>query len=142
MALTPILAEAVTIGPVTEEEQEAAVQTSRTYKVDWNSGRVAGFTDGREALEQAIYKILMTERFSYLIYSWAYGFEGNELIGKSQAVVKMEAERLITEALTQDDRIDSITGFEIEFIGKRTAAISFTAVSVFGDIEITTEVTI
>lgn len=142
MALTPILAEAVTIGPVTEEAQEAAVQTSRTYKVDWNSGRVAGFTDGREALEQAIYKILMTERFSHLIYSWAYGFERNSLIGQSHAVVKMEAERLIVEALTQDDRVDSIENFKIEFTGKRTAAVSFTAVSVFGNIDITTEVTI
>ena len=140
MALTPILAEAVTIGQVAEEQ--TAIQTSRTYKVDFTTRRVVGFTDGRDALKQAIYKIIQTERFSHLIYSWAYGFEGNRLFGKSQPEVKAEAQRLITEALTADDRISGVQGFSVEFPSKRSAAVSFTAVSIFGDIDITTEVTV
>ena len=140
MALTPILAETVEIGPITEE-QEAAVQTSRTYKVNWNTGRIVGYTDGRAALEQAIYKILQTERFAWRIYSWNYGFEMSKLMGQSEPVVTAEAERLISEALTADDRIERIADFSIEFHRKRAAVVKFTAVSVFGDIEITTEVT-
>ena len=127
MALTPILADAVTIGQDTGEQEAAnTVQTSRTYRVDWKNSRITGFTDGRDALEQAIYKILMTERFAHLIYSWNYGFEMS---------------RLVSEAVTADDRIDSIKDFSIRFPDKRSAAIRFTAVSVFGDVEISTGVT-
>ena len=142
MALTPILADAVTIGQDTGEQEAAnTVQTSRTYRVDWKNGRITGFTDGRDALEQAIYKILMTERFAHLIYSWNYGFEMSRLMGRSAPEVQAEAETLISEALSADDRIDSIKDFSIRFPDKRSAAIRFTAVSVFGDVEISTGVT-
>ena len=75
MALTPSnLDTLVTIGGAVEVET-AASQPSRTYAVDWQTGRVSGFVDGTDALKQAIYKILQTERFAHLIYSWNYGFE-------------------------------------------------------------------
>ena len=142
MALTPILAETVKIGEAAAQEREATVQPSRTYKVDWNSGRITGHIDGVEALKQAIYKILQTERFAFLIYSWNYGFEMSRLLGQDHAIVTAETEGLIAEALTEDDRIESITNFKIEVVGKRNAAVSFTAVSIFGEIDITTEVTL
>ena len=55
----------------------AASQTTRTYKMDLETGRVTGYVDGTEAMRQAILKILLTERFAYLIYSWDYGIELN-----------------------------------------------------------------
>lgn len=82
MALIPtLLDETVEIGQDTAQTVE--IQTSKTYKVDWNSRRVVGYTDGRDALEQAIYKILRTERFAFLIYSWNYGFEMAACWGKA-----------------------------------------------------------
>ena len=139
MALIPtLLDETVKIGQDTAQTVE--IQTSKTYKVDWNSRRVVGYTDGRDALEQAIYKILRTERFAFLIYSWNYGFEMGRLLGQSEPVVRAEVQQLITEALTEDDRISAIEDFSITFLGKRLAQICFTAVSIFGDIDITTEV--
>lgn len=52
--------------------------------------RVTGKVDGIKALEQAIYKILNTERYEYPIYSFAYGVELNKLIGKEQPYVRSE----------------------------------------------------
>ena len=61
----------------------AAQRPSRTYRADFAAGRIDGFTDGREAMEQAIYQILHTERFAWPIYSWNYGAELGRLTGRS-----------------------------------------------------------
>lgn len=99
MALTPGNLDAmVTIGTAVEVETPAS-QPSRTYAVNWQTGRVSGTVDGMDALKQAIYKVLQTERFAYLIYSWNYGFEANRLIGQSAAFLRSEIQRLVTEAL-------------------------------------------
>lgn len=142
MALTPgNLDTMVTIGTAVEVETPAS-QSSRTYAVNWQTGRVSGFVDGIDALRQAIYKILRTERFAHLIYSWNYGFEANRLIGQNAAYLKSEIQRLVTEALLADDRITAVENFKISITGKRQAAVEFTVVSVFGETEIETEVTV
>lgn len=41
-------------------------------------------------MKQAIYKILQTERFEYLIYSWNYGIELNAVVGKSFQVLQVK----------------------------------------------------
>lgn len=142
MALTPgNLDTMVTIGTAVEVETPAS-QSSRTYAVNWQTGRVSGTVDGMDALKQAIYKVLQTERFAHLIYSWNYGFEANRLIGQSAAFLRSEIQRLVTEALLVDDRITAVEDFKISITGKRQAAVEFTVVSVFGETEIETEVTI
>ncbi len=140
MALTPgNIDTMVTIGETVEVET-AASQPSRTYAVNWQTGRVAGFVDGIDALKQAIYKILQTERFAHIIYRWNYGFEANRIIGQSAAYLKSEIQRLITEALLADDRITAVEHFKISITDKRKAVVEFTVVSVFGETEIETEV--
>ena len=90
MALTPAnLSTMVTIGTAVEVETPAS-QPSRTYAVNWQTGRVSGTVDGMDALKQAIYKVLQTERFAHLIYSWNYGFEANRLIGQGAAFLRSE----------------------------------------------------
>ena len=111
-------------------------QTSRTYRVDYAAGRVSGFVDRAEAMEQAIYKILLTERFAFRIYSWTYGMEWNAVAGKSWPVFESEIKRVIREALLADDRISDITDMTVSQIDKRTAAVSFTAQTIFGEIPI------
>ena len=66
----------------------AAQRPSRTYRADFAAGRIDGFTDGREAMEQAIYQILHTERFAWPIYSWNYGAELGRLTGRSVRVAQ------------------------------------------------------
>ena len=86
----------------------AAQRPSRTYRADFAAGRIDGFTDGREAMEQAIYQILHTERFAWPIYSWNYGAELGRLTGRSVRVAQGELPRLLREALTQDARITGV----------------------------------
>ena len=93
----------------------AAQRPSRTYRADFAAGRIDGFTDGREAMEQAIYQILHTERFAWPIYSWNYGAELGRLTGRSVRVAQGELPRLLREALTQDARIEGIEDFSLEF---------------------------
>ncbi|GKH49062.1 phage protein [Eubacteriales bacterium] len=142
MALTPILSGVtVSIGETAVEETTEERQTSATYKVDFANGRISGrITDDIEAVRQAIHKILMTERFAYLIYSWNYGFELNTVLGQGESVLRSEIGRLLTEALTADDRIDAVENLSINIIDKRTAAVDFTAVTVYGEIPVSERV--
>lgn len=136
--LTPRNADGITIGGV--ELQTEAEQTSRTYRIDFEAGRVVGFVDEVEAVKQAIYMALNTKRFEYLIFSWDYGTEMGRVFGKSVPVLRSELKRVITEALTSDARITDVKDFAIRIVDKRTAAVSLTAVSVFGDIPYSQEV--
>lgn len=86
-----------------------------------------------------IYLSLSTERYAYLIYSWNYGVELVELIGQPKEYALPEIKRCITEALLQDDRITAVDGFEFE-TGKKTVHVTFTVHSIFGDLEVETDV--
>lgn len=130
----------VTIGQVVEVTS-AADRTTRTYKMDLDAGRVAGFVDGAEAMKQAILKILLTERFDFLIYSWNYGTELKTVVGKSYQVFSSEIKRVIREALLADSRITDVVDFKVQQIDKRSANVAFTAETVFGAIPIERTVT-
>lgn len=136
--LIPRNADGITIGDV--ELQTEAEQTSRTYRIDFEAGRVVGFVDEVEAVKQAIFMALNTERFERIIFSWDYGTEMGRVVGKSAPVLRSELKRVITEALTSDARITDVKDFAIRIVDKRTAAVNLTAVSVFGDIPYSQEV--
>ncbi len=123
----------VTIGQVVEVTS-AADRTTRTYKMDLDAGRVAGFVDGAEAMKQAILKILLTERFDFLIYSWNYGTELKTVVGKSYQVFSSEIKRVIREALLADSRITDVVDFKVQQIDKRSVNVAFTAETIFGAI--------
>ena len=59
---------------------------------------------------QAIYLILSTERYQYLIYGWDYGIETGDLIGRPPDYVQSELKRRIREALMWDDRVTAVGG--------------------------------
>jgi len=117
------------------------IQPSLTYELDITKARVAGKVDERKAIQQAIYKILNTERYQYLIYSWNYGVELKELIGKPSFYVIPETERRITEALMQDERISGVDAFSFE-TERNKLQVSFTVHTIYGEIEIEREVRI
>ncbi len=50
-------------------------QPSLTYALDIENKRIRGKTDNIEAVKQAVYLILNTERYDCLIFSWNYGAE-------------------------------------------------------------------
>lgn len=118
-----------------QEEFDIITQPSKTYKMDIEKNIIVGYCDSIEALKQAIYKILNTERYDYLIYSWNYGIEVKNLIGEHISFVIPELERVIKEALMQDDRIEDVTDFEF-LIDKNVVTAKFKVTSVEGITEI------
>lgn len=87
---------------------------SKDFALEYEKNTVNGIREGLLEIRQAVYFILNTERYQYLIYPWSYGVELRDLIGKQMEYVIPEIERRITEALLQDDRIDAVNGFEFE----------------------------
>lgn len=132
---------------VLTEEVTEPVYPDKTYKVVVNkdetdeakNDRISGYTDELDAITQAIRLILSTERYEYVIYSWDYGVELVDLIGKPMPYVMSEVPRRITEALTQDDRIEDVKDFEFETSGKKLH-VTFTVVSTIGNIPTELEV--
>ena len=110
---------------------------NKTYKL--SEEKIEGFVDELEALKQSIYKVLATERYEYPIYSFSYGIAWKELIGEERPFVRAEMKRMIEEALLRDDRILEVDGFEFEFSGD-SCHCSFDVLSIFGNVEIETEV--
>lgn len=117
-----------------EQDFEIEEQPPHTYKMNLTSELVRGYTDNREAMKQAIYKILNTERYQYVMYSWYYGIELLDLYGEPVSYVCPELERRITEALTWDDRIKSVDSFEFNISKKGEILVTFTAHTAFGDV--------
>lgn len=117
-----------------EQDFEITEQPTHTYKMNLESNLIRGYTDGQEAMKQAIYKILNTERYQYVMYSWNYGIELLDLYGEPVSYVCPELERRITEALTWDDRIQSVDNFEFNISKKGEILVTFIAHTVFGDV--------
>ena len=67
--------------------EEVTEQTSKTFYLNIEKNTISNFCDGIEAMKQAIYCILNTERFEHLIYSWNYGIELKHLIGENTTFV-------------------------------------------------------
>lgn len=118
-----------------EQDFEIVEQPTLTYRMDFQTKNIRGYTDEQEAMQQAIYKILLTERYAYPIYSWNYGIETLDLYGEPVSWVCPELERRIREALLYDTRITAVTNFQFDFSVKRSVHCSFTVHTVFGDIE-------
>lgn len=104
---------------------------SKTWKLDFERGRVTGMIDRLEAVKQAVFLILQTERFHYLIYSKNFGVELEGVIGMSAGLLESEIRRRIREALLQDDRIRDVTDITISVNGD-SASVRFTVVTIFG----------
>ena len=108
-----------------------------TYGLDFKQGRCVGRVDSLKAMEQAIFKILNTNRFEHLIYSDDYGFENP--VGREEIFIRGELPRRIEEALLQDERITSIEDMTLDFRGD-SATVTFTASTVYGDVGMLKEV--
>lgn len=123
-----------TINPETRLTEEVD-NPSRTYRIDYESGRVAGYCDGLEAMKQAVHKILYTDRFEHLIYSWNYGIEMGAIVGKSVDIAESELKRVVSEALLEDERIIGVDNFQFYRPDSRTLVMTFEAETAYGKIE-------
>jgi len=123
----------------TELTVEEVTEPTKTYKM--TDTKIQGYTDELDALKQAIYKVLNTERYEYPIYSFNYGIELESLLGKDPTYVKIELKRRIRECLLQDERIKSVENFRFEVNGDELLC-TFDVHSIYGDATISKGVTI
>ena len=121
---------------------EEQIQPSRTYYLDLDRKRVTSMIDGRDAIIQAVKKILNTERYAYVIYSSQYGVELDRLIGQDYDFIVSDIKRTLAEALLVDNRIISLENFEIKKTGLDTMEVNFVVNSIEGEINFSTEVKI
>ena len=114
---------------------EVETQPSKNYKMFLERKFISGYCDEQEAMKQVIFKILNTERYDYVIYSWDYGIELKDLYGQPASYVCPELQDRITEALVQDDRIESVSDFEFTFPQKGVIYVTFIVHTIFGDVK-------
>lgn len=118
---------------------EFVQQPSRTWRINRDTLRIDGETDGYGAVRQAVEIILNTERFRWQIYRPYSGVELEILVGQDAGYVSMELRRRVQEALMADDRVTGISDYAFLIRGDTLYAM-FTVSTVYGDIETGMEV--
>lgn len=123
------------------DDLEDSTQPTKTYKLDLSETgtHATGLTDGIEAVKQAVFRILNTERYKWAIYPWSYGIELHDLFGQPASYVCPELERRIQEALTMDDRITSVDSFTFDLSTRHVVRTAFTVHTIYGDYDDATE---
>lgn len=119
-----------------ENELEEEKEPTLTYRIRLNDADVFGKTDEIEAMKQAIFKIIATERYEHEIYSWDYGIELNDLFGKTKSYIRSEIVRRFEEALLQDDRVTALKDISVTFEKRGTVSIFFTAETTVGTLPV------
>ena len=94
--------------------------------------------EGNEAIKVWVYKALLTPRYNYSIYSWDYGSELMDLIGKAytQSLTKEEAKRYIKEALLINPYILEVTVTDTSF-NNGVLSADIKIVTIYGESEVT-----
>ena len=121
-----------------EEPTLTIPNTYQEYDFDFETGKLTGkILEGKEALQVWIYKTLLTKRYSHLIYSWDYGQDLEEMIGKSyeKGLIRSEVERRIKDCLLINDKITACTHFNIQLINDQLN-VDFKVNTIYGEVDI------
>lgn len=124
---------------IEEEEEE---YYPREYDVNFATGKLTGkIAEGARALAVWAYFAIRTQRYKYFQYSWDYGCEICDLIGKtySDEYVYSEVNRMLTDCLEVNAYISGIDNLQIERSAERLN-IQFTLLTDYGEEEIETDV--
>lgn len=105
-----------------------------TYKINNELKRISGLTTDLEAVRQSVEITLNVERYTHIIYSWQYGLQISDLYGQPISFILPELKRRIIDALSTDERIESVTNFEFE-VQKRKVHCKFDVITIYGGIE-------
>lgn len=106
------------------------------------NGRIRNKFDGLGAMVQAVDKILKTERFVFPIYTDQYGNDLNDLLGKDLGYARVEAERMVREALLADERVIKVDITSINETSPNTLTLAGECQTSYGNIPIESEVSI
>ena len=112
---------------------------TNTYKLHYTKNKISGFVDRKKALEQSIYCLLNTERYKYVIYSFDYGIQREDLFGKSVDNAIFKLQYRINNAVCSDDRVNDVSNFEFDSKERGVLKVRFIVNSIYGEIEINYE---
>lgn len=87
-------------------------------------------------MKQAIYHILMTERYAYIIYSDNYGVEFEQYIGAEFDYLQSTIQSTLKDALMYDLRIKDVKVNEVTKVSTDIANVKFTAYTIYGDLQL------
>lgn len=93
--------------------------------------------EGNNAIKVWVYKAILTPRYNYSIYTWDYGSELLDLIGKAYtpSLTKSEAKRYIEEALLINPYISEVNVLDTDFKdGILSANVKIT--TIYGESEV------
>lgn len=124
--------------PFEEDELDDIDQVYRTYQMDFARKRIGGAIDGKEAVVQAIWKILSTVRFAHLIYDDQYGCDFFNKIndsGLTADYLESDMPVMLEDALSDDERITGVSDFSFEILSRDSVHVSFIANTIYGDLE-------
>lgn len=117
---------------------EVTASSIREYEVDFKSGRLTGkIVEGVDALCVWAYLALKAWRYRWVIYSWGYGNEVYDLIGKSysEEYLRSECRRYVEECLFENEHITGIEDLEVSQV-KDALNIKFKMITDVGSKEV------
>ena len=133
--------------PIIQPEAEPSVQNRLPLcrEVAWDfvrgipvyaGGRPMGVT-GAEAVRGWVWKALRTVGFPHGLYTWDYGCEAENLIGKAFTAQDKESEavRYVREALEPNPYITEVLRADVQFQGTRLE-ISCRVTTIYGEVEV------
>lgn len=128
--------------PFVDAENNAAsdntIDIPREYGINFETGQLTGkIVEGIEAVKVWAWIVIQVPRYRYYVYSWNYGQEYDELVGKgySAEYMKTELKRMTEECLLQNDYITGIENFEYEK-KEDEVNLSFKILTTLGDTEV------
>jgi len=136
--MLPLLNESVNLAmPINFEDYP-----TYTFYVDSVARQIVNFTDGLEAMRQAVEIIFAVERYRWQIFSPNFGIELTGLIGEDFGFVTSELKRRINEALIPDNRILGASDYVFTQIDTDSVYCAFTVNTVFGNFQTEVEMRI
>ena len=122
--------------PQINDDLSGTTYTYREPNLTYRLGEktVNGKIDKLEAIKQAVYHILMTERYSNPIYGDNYGVELEQYIGKDLGFIIADIQETLRDALLQDDRITDVIVNDVSKSTEQENAciIDFTVCTIYG----------
>lgn len=117
-----------------EDDIEIVGEPSKTWIIDRNTNQVKGIDDGILAMRQAVDILLNTERYTWQIYTDNFGVETDDLPGNDRAFIEAELPRRIEDAMSVDERIESVENFVFTQTQLGTLVCTFDVNTVYGTV--------
>ena len=118
------------------ETLEEDFSVPREYEIDFDTGQLTGrIVEGLDAIKAWIWLALHTPRYRFFIYTWDYGNELEDLIGKgySKEYLDVEIPNMIEDCLLINPNIESISDYNFTLENDKLTG-SFTVNTLYGEV--------